>query len=501
MDLLGNAGLVAKNLPALLLGLTIFVFLFDLVRNRTWASLEPAKVAGSVKALLVTAAAGTAGLALVSAAGQPFADIAYFFVGLAVTYVFATLSLKPAMRTMLHLACAVALNMFVPADKLTLAACSYLMGAVAIRLVLNMLKPKESRLDDVAPPFVYLSAMLFASCGAAGGGNAEKYSGMINSAFIVSTLMTLMQRPFMRDDKILVKRLVLTLSGGLAYLVMVTKAVNAPEYVRLAALVGAGYGMAYALDAIAIKKDCATSAIKQILIIGIFTLLATRLFGNLGMAALGAGCMVGNFSQIPACAAIFFGARILEQVFAYLNVSNVTGINLNHPYVSAALYLGLFSALGLMALLKDVSDRRIAAAAFALLTALGTGAVSYFLHSEAAGGYLISLIVSAVLVAIVGQAFFPEEEEKVVNVALVPALATSSAMVSAGLLQFGLSATMEDRMTVIGVMGAVTFAALLASYFIGRGKAAGNSDSSNGGGSNPGGSPGDSGQPVAVSGD
>jgi hypothetical protein len=117
---------------------------------------------------------------------------------------------------------------------------------------------------------------------------------------------------------------------------------------------------------IAIKKDCATSAIKQILIIGIFTLLATRLFGNLGMAALGAGCMVGNFSQIPACAAIFFGARILEQVFAYANVSNVTGINLNHPYVSAALYLGLFSALGLMALLKDVSDRRIAAAAFAL---------------------------------------------------------------------------------------------------------------------------------------
>ena len=487
MDLLGNAGLVAKNLPALLLGLTIFVFLFDLVRNRTWANFEPAKVTGQVKALGVTAAAGALVLGLVSAAGQPFSDIAYYFVGLALTYVFATLTLKPAMRTMLHLACAVALAMFVPGDKLTMAACSYLMGAVSIRLVLNMLKPKESRLDDIAPPFVYLSAMLFAACGAAGGGNADKFSGMINSAFIVSTLMTLMQRPFMRDDKILVKRLVLTLSGGLAYLVMVTKAVNAPEYVRLAALVGAGYGMAYALDAIAIKKDCATSAIKQILIIGIFTLLATRLFGNLGMAALGAGCMVGNFSQIPACAAIFFGARILEQVFAYANVSNVTGINLNHPYVSAALYLGLFSALGLMALLKDVSDRRITAAAFATLSAVGTCAVSYFLHSEAAGSYLISLIVSAVLVAIVGQAFFPDEEEKVVNVALVPALATSCAMVSAVLLQLGLNATMEERLTVIGAMGAITFVVLLGSYFMGRGKTTNNSDNS--------------GQSVAVSGD
>lgn len=475
MDLLGNAGLVAKNLPALLLGLTVFVFLFDLVRNRTWANMEPGKVAQHVKALAVTAAAGGLVLAAVSATGQPFADIAFYFVGLALTYIFATLTLKPAMRTMLHLSCAVALAMFVGADKLTLAASSYLMGAVSIRLVLNMLKPKESRLDDVAPPFVYLAAILFATCGAAGSGNADKYSGMINSAFIVSTLMTLMQRPFMRDDKILVKRLVLTLSGGLAYLVMVTKAVNAPEYVRLAALVGAGYGMAYALDAIAIKKDCATSAIKQILIIGIFTLLATRLFGNLGIAALGAGCMVGNFSQIPACAAIFFGARILEQVFAYTNVSNVTGINLNHPYVSAAVYLGLFSALGLMALLKDVTDRRISATAFALLSAIGTCAVSYFLHSEAAGGYLISLIISSVLVSIVGQAFFPEEEEKVVSIGLVPALATSCAMVSASLLQTGLTATIEDRMTVIAVMGGITFAVLLASYFMGRGKTEGKS--------------------------
>ncbi|CAN5214652.1 hypothetical protein BH11CYA1_BH11CYA1_17780 [soil metagenome] len=483
MDLLGNAGLVAKNLPALLLGLTIFVFLFDLVRNRTWATLELGKVGGHLKALGATALAGLIILAVASAAGQPFSDTAFYFAGLGLTYVFATLSLKPAMRTMLHLASAVALTMLVPGEKLTLAAASYLMGAVSIRLVLNMLKPKDSRLDDVAPPFVYLAAMLFAYSGEAGSGHTEKFSGMINSAFIISTLMTLMQRPFMRDDKILVKRLVLTLSGGLAYLVMVTKAVEAPEYMRLAALVGAGYGMAYALDAIAIKKDCATSAVKQILIIGIFTLLGTRLFGNLGMAALGAGCMVGTFSQIPACAAIFFGARILEQVFAYTNVSNVTGINLNHPYVSASLYLGLFSALGLMVLLKDISDRRITATAFALLSAAGTCAVSYFLHSEAAGGYLISLIVSSILVAIVGQSFFPEEEEKVVNVALVPALATSCAIVTAGLLQLGLSATIEDRMTVIGAIAAVTVVVLLASYFMGRKPAT------------------SSGEPVAVSGD
>jgi len=489
MDLLGNAGILAKNLQPLLLGLTIFVFLFDLLRGRTWSTLEPNKVSSQIKALAITALTGAIMLVICSLTGLALENAApYYLGGMVITYALATLTLKPAMRMMLQLACAVALAMFVLSENLAMAASSYLFGALAIRLVLNFLKPKESRLDDIAPPFVYLTGTMFVHCGATGSGaTAVTQMAMINSAFIISTLMTLMQRPFMHDDKILVKRLVLTLSGGLAYLVLVTKAAGAPEYARMAALVGAGYGMAYALDALAIKKDCVTGAVKQILIIGIFSLLAAKLYGNLGLACLAAGCMVGNFSQIPAAAALYFGARVLEQVFAYANVSNVTGINLNHPSVSASVYLGLFSALGLMALLKDVSDRRVLASAAAFAAAFGTCAVGYLLHSEAAGGYLISLIVSGVMVSIIGQSFFPEEEEKAVNLALVPALATSVAMVSAGLLAAGVSATMEQRFTVLGAIAAAGVLALLAVYFKGRGA----QPKTNG----------DSGQAVVVAGD
>ncbi len=471
MDLLGNAapGALLKFLPHVLLAITIFIFLFDLVRNRVWAGLEPQRVTIHLKALVATLLSGAAVLALCAVTGLHLENSApYYAAGLAITYVLADLTLKPAMRTMLQLACAVILTMIVPTDALAVPASSYLFGALSIRLVLNMLKPKDARLDDVAPPFVYLAGIVFAATGAAGSGRGEKIVGMINSAFIISSLMTLMQRPFMHDDKILVKRLVLVLSGGLAYLVLVTKAVNAPEYVRMAALVGAGYGMAYALDALAVKKDCATSAIKQILTIGIFTLLASRLYGNLGICALGAGCMVGHFTQIPAAAAIFFGARIFEQAFAFDHVSNVTGVNMNHPYVSAAVYLGMFTAIALMALLKDVGDRRVMAATMAVVAAASSCAVGYFLHSEAAGGYLISLIISSVMVAIVGQSFFPEEEEKPVSIVLVAALAVTCAVMSSDMLAFGVASTIEERLYVLGGIAAVTFIALLLGYLKGR---------------------------------
>jgi len=469
MELLGNAGLLAKNLAPLLLGLTILVFLFDLLRARVYAALEFARLSLQLKPLAITALSGAVLLFVCSTVGLKLdATAPYYLTGLLVTYLLAMLAMKPAMRMMLQLAAAVTLTMLYPADGLEVAGSAYLFGALSLRLVLNFLKPKESRLDDIAPAFVYLAGMMFARISS--GQTATTQMAMINSAFIIATLMTLMQRPFMRDDKILVKRLVLTLSGGLAFLVMVTKAVGAPEYVRMAALVGAGYGMAYALDALAIKKDCVTGAVKQILIIGIFSVLAAKLYGNLGLTCLAAGCMVGNFTQVPAAAALYFGARVLEQVFAAAHVSNVTGINLNHPSISASLYLGFFTALGLMALLKDVSDRRVAASCVALAAAFGTGAVAYLLHSEAAGSYLISLIISGVMVSIVGQSFFPEEEEKAINIAIVPALATTCALLSADLLAAGVDATINERLIVLATIGGVVALGLVFGALRGRGK-------------------------------
>jgi hypothetical protein len=461
MSLFENA---ATGSAAALFGLTIAIFLFDLVRGGTMAQLEPERLKVQAKVLFSTLIGGSLLLAAAAAGGLTLAQHAPFYiVGVLFCYIVAVLNFKPAMRSMAHLAVACAIALWAAPNTLVYSATAYLSGIVLMRLVLNLLSFKDARLDDIAPAFVYLAGLLFVS-----GGDSSALSTMgkrwtlLSSAFIVSTLVALLQRPHMADDKILVKRLVLTLSAGLAYLVLVTKVAAAPEYTRLALLVGAGYAMAYGLDALGQRKGDATAAIRQILIVGIFTLIASRLYGNLGVAVLGAGLMVGHFTQAPAAVALFFGARVLEQVFDYIYNPNVTGINLNHSYVGASVYFGLFSALAVLALLRDISQRRVLAVALGASGALAGAAVSYFLHGEAASGYLVALTVSGLLVCLVGRNFLsPKDEEKSLSLVMVPALATASALLSHDLLELGENADMQTRLTVLGVMAAAVVVAFI----------------------------------------
>lgn len=461
-------------------GLALAVFLFDLVRGGTMADLTSSfdRLKSQIKMLLAVLAGGAvlfgAGLAgqMTLAQHAPF-----FFGGVIFCYLIAVLNMKPAMRTMAHLAAAAAISIWAVPATMVYSAAAYMAGITMMRLVLNLIKPTEARLDDIAPAFVYLSGLLFISGTDSPSQNVYgKRWTLLNSAFIVSTLVSLLQRPHMTDDRLLVKRLVLTLSAGLGYLVLVTKLANAPEYTRLALLVGAGYAMAYGLDALGRRSD-ATASIRQVLIVGIFTLLASRIYGNFGIAVLGAGLMVGHFTQAPAAVALFFGARVLEQVFDYTYNQNVTGINLNHSYVGASVYFGLFSALAILALIKDVSQRRVLAVILASSGALLAAAVSYFLHGEAASGYLAALVISGILVCLTGRNFLSEDDaNKSLSLVLVPALATASAILSNELLELGQTADMNTRLTVLGVMAASVVVAFVGSKIGPRGQALPNAD-------------------------
>lgn len=464
MSLFANA---ATGSTAALLGLVLLVFLFDLVRgglrSENQSPFAPLKThAGLLAAVL---AGGAVAFGLAALAALNLAQHAVFFFGaVLITYCVAVLPFKPVMRTMLHLGLACAIALWAAPNTLIYSATAYMAGLVLMRLVFNLMRVKEARLDDIAPAFVYLSGLLFVSGGdSAALATMGKRWTLLNSAFIVSTLVALMQRPHMTDDKLLVKRLVLTLSAGLGYLVLVTKLAVAPEYTRLALLVGAGYAMAYGIDALSLRKSEATASIRQVLIVGIFTLLASRLYGNLGIAVIGAGLMVGHFSQAPAAVALFFGARVLEQVFDYTYNANVTGINLNHSYVGASVYFGLFSALAILALLKDVHQKRVLAAALAVSGALAGAAVNYFLHGEAASGYLVAITVSGLLLCLVGGNFLEEDDrDKSLNLVLVPALATTSGLLSYELLALGETADMPARLTALGVIAAAVALAALA---------------------------------------
>ncbi|MBI5175299.1 MAG: hypothetical protein HY986_20595 [Candidatus Melainabacteria bacterium] len=471
------AGLMANGLHPVLLALCLVVFLFDLVRSKFWTvDLSPLK--SQLKLLLAVAGF----LAAIFAVGFSFQyDFAsywpYAALGLAGVYLSGVIdpSKHRNMRTTFLLGISAALVTSKP-EHLTEAAAAFSAGMLAWKVMSNFTSPQLARLDDVAASFAYLASM---ACATSTLSTSGRNGDIIAGAFATAVLLNLMQRPFMHDDKLIVKRLVLTIAGGLGMLVVLTKGLNALTFTNLAVLVGAGFGSMYALDALGRMAqderlsdgERAGKHIKALLIVGIFTLLSTRLFGNLGLAVISACVMVSAFTQLPACAAMFFGARLMEQAFAAAQVSNVTGINLQHSYVSAAQYLGFFVVMAVMVMIRYNKERRIDAAAITLLATFGTGLASFFLHAEPAAGYLVALGVAGVVGAVLLQTFFgrsPEDEARCLSVILIPSLAGSCAVLSGGLVAAGLTASMEERLTTLGVLAGLTVVLLLLSHFFGK---------------------------------
>jgi hypothetical protein len=483
---MGQNELMANGLTPFLLGLAALVCVFDLVRSKFWATVESGALQTQLKPLLTVfgalAALGATGffLHLELLQALPFA------LGGAVA-VYLTNVIDPAkhrhMRTTFLLAVS-SLLVLNGGEHFVLNAAAYVCGMLLLKVVQNFAAQAgdKVRLDDIAASSAYLAGMALVA--SQGGTPTGKNADIITGAFAVATLLNLMQRPFMHDDKLLVKRLVLTISGGLGMLVVLTKALTLISFTNLAAVVGGGFGLMYALDAFGRmaqdpKYDDSERAgkyLKSLLLVGIFTLLSTRLFGNVGMAALAACVVVGTFSQLPACAALFFAARLFEQAFANLYVSNVTGVNLQHSYVSAAQYLGFFVIVGVLVLIKASRQGRVDAAALAVIGTLGAGLTSFFLHAEPTASYLVALAVAGIVASILLQGYFAKEKEenRCLSVMLLPVLSSAFALLSGGLVEQGLHASMQDRLNVIGGLAGLTVLLMLVQGLANK-KSGGNS--------------------------
>lgn len=478
MSLFNN--LLGNGLPVWLFVSAFFVFAFDLVKSKFWANCQCENLKRDLKPFIVLSLFFAVILVLSPILHLTMANQwLYLSLGLVLTYLSGSMSAEKnkSMPATFLLAAAALLTTLKP-DNFFEVSCAFLLGMTAWKVVFNMLHPKEARLDDIAPAFAYLAAMLL-DANVGSNFSIGKQEDIITSSFIVGTLLNLMQRPFMFNDRILVKRVVLTLAGGLTMLVLLTKAANAADFSKLAALVGAGFGAMYALDAMgqACKGELGINvnkAMKQVLVIGIFTLLATRLFGNMGLAALSGCLLVGRFTQVPAFAGMFFASRALEQVFANGSIANVTGVNLQHSYVSAAQYLAFFLVLSLIMMMRDARNSKLDACLLMLAGTLGAASINYFLHGEATGSFLISLGVSATIAGLLLQPYFVEEENRLLSIILVPALAGVSSLFAKELVELGYNAAMNDRLTVLGVLAALAALVLAGSHFASGKKSTGN---------------------------
>jgi hypothetical protein len=105
--------------------------------------------------------------------------------------------------------------------------------------------------------------------------------------------------------------------------------------------------------------------------------------------------------------------------------------------------------------------------------------VNYFLHGEASASYLIALTVAGVLVSILGQKFFYEQEGLCASLILVATQSSAVGLLTAELIEIGNSTSNPERLKVVyclaGVMAILMIVSLLRSKKAGAGKDSGTS--------------------------
>lgn len=199
-------------------------------------------------------------------------------------------------------------------------------------------------------------------------------------------------------------------------------------------------------------------------LIGIAALVASRLFGTLGWVVLATGLLSNRkWSQAAGLAALFFLGRTLLQGFLYQYNPNLTGINITHPYASAALYVGFSAMLLLPALLNQVwgsispsqtepETTQPASPMTWVWLVLGNvamgGLANYFLHAEATGSLLVSLSVTALGVSLLR----PYTQTSAAGYPLLfSVLVTTGALLSQELISLGNEADKTEKLIVLGI--------------------------------------------------
>ncbi len=248
---------LGNNLSTWLAACAFFVWAFDFVKGKGHKALDLADIKGQVPLFvgILLGAGALFGLSYLLGL-ELAAQILPFVLGLAATCIVCSFQFENKSRSLLLLGSAVVAYISIaPVDNqsyLYSGLVAYLVGIMSWKLCANFLKPDKALLSDIAPAVLFIAGQIFV--GTAYSGDAmHKAQDLVNSAFIASTLINWFQRPFRADDKFLLKRLILTATGGLIFLILVTKVVLAPQYAPLAVLIGAGFAFSYALDGQSVK--------------------------------------------------------------------------------------------------------------------------------------------------------------------------------------------------------------------------------------------------------
>ncbi|HEY9793478.1 MAG TPA: hypothetical protein V6D22_23970 [Candidatus Obscuribacterales bacterium] len=395
------------------------------------------------------------------------------FVGTALLFfVLSRIGLSPQLRGVALTAAALPLTMHVPQDGGILALSACTMGLLVAKVADVLLLAGDRALDDVVAPLSWLAGVMWLST-FEDQSKMPLQHGILLSIISVCFILRIMQRPFMKDDKWLLKRIILSASGGLGVLIAITKLLLAPDMAKLALLVGAGMFAVYLFKNMDLagrdEKSSATDGIKMLIVIGMLTMVATRFWGMFGLVALSPLSLLAPQLSMAQLLSLYFPVRVLLEVFITAYNSNVTGINLTHAYTGAAQYAGVMLMAALLLMIREVKDKRLLTAIMLGTVAIAPVASNYYLHAEPTSSLLVVSAVTGTIFAVLGPAFMRDERKAPFEIMLLlPAVMCAVGTTYSGLIEAGTNTTNEFRATILAYAIGAAIVCFIVGWFVSR---------------------------------
>jgi hypothetical protein len=389
-------------------------------------------------------------------------------------FVLMKTGLPPFLRGVLLLSGALLFSILLPADGANLAFAASIMGVLVAKISDTLLFDGDRSLEDVIAPLSWLGGVLWLNALEDQGAVPMKQA-MLLGTIAVCLILRIVQRPFMTDDRWLVKRVVLATSGGLGVLLVITKLLLATDQAAIALLAGAGIFAAYLFQNMLLptaeEGSCGTQGVKVLIVIGMLTLIATRFFGMYGLCILAPTALVANRFSFGQFAGVYFLVRSLLQVFITVYNPNVTGINVMHSYTGAAEYAGIIIMACLALIMRDLKDRRVLALLFFGSAAAIPVLSNYYLHAEPTSSLLVASAVGGAIFAALGPALARGEEAAAApfeNLLLLPAMMASVGTAYSGLIDAGNNATNEFKTQILAYVIGAAIVCFIVGYFVSR---------------------------------
>lgn len=265
----------------------------------------------------------------------------------------------------------------------------------------------------------------------------------------------------------------------LAMLLILQSVLLSPQLTGWAWVLAGGALSGYLLQRVSVlSTQPLFSGLMGLGVIGIITLAASRLLGTTAWPIVVIGLLAthtslasqSNQSKIWMMAGLFLLARTVLQVYLSQYNFNVTGINITHPYASAALLGGLLLPFIFPAILKSLSNTvtpMVQGTLVMLFLVMLPLLSSYFLHAEATGSFLTAVALGALGVGLFGSA---QHSDASPDWLLLPLLMITSALLGASLLDAGVNADKAQKLWILGVLFVMSLAisTFLKSQFLKR---------------------------------